>query len=179
MGTLNTKPLINLKSIDDFSYSAILRQLNQQCSNNQVLLFKKLYKLYFDNAIINNLQKPDAIALQNALVVFNKKHKILLDKDIVKSAAISELGDPRVVGKYLSDIIRFTLTKISPEKRPKAIFNLRNKIYNLNAEQIAMKNLPATSAIGQSITFVKHVLFNHNPKYVREVLNSITRNLTW
>ena len=96
---------------------------------------------------------------------------------MVKNAATSELGDPKLVGKYLADIIRFTLTRISPERRPQSIENLKQKIYNLNEQAIAIKTLPPSSALGQSITFVKHVLFNHDARYIREVLNNIVRNL--
>jgi hypothetical protein len=39
--------------------------------------------------------------------------------------------------------------------------------------EIASKQLPESAALGQAITFVKHVLFNHDAKYVREVLNSL------
>ena len=125
----------------------------------------------------NKLQKPDSVAMQNALLLFNKKHKIKLSKDIVKNAAISELGDSRLVGKYLSDIVKFIMTRISSEKRAKSLYGLKLKIYNLNENEISNKNLPASSAIGQSITLIKHVLFQHNPQYIREVLNNIVRNL--
>jgi hypothetical protein len=100
-----------------------------------------------------------------------------MNMDIVKNAAVTELGDPRLVGKYLADIIRFTLTRITPEKRPNALNSLKRKIYSFNEIEISNKNLPPSSAIGQSLTFVKHVLFNHNARYIREVLNNIVRNL--
>lgn len=168
---------IDLTKIDDFSYSAIMRSLRKQLNQNQILSFLKIFKMYFDKAIKNNLENSERVALQNTLVKFNTIFPLKLDKAMIKNAAISELGDPILVGKYLADIIRFTLNRISPERRQEALSKLRNKIYSLSEYQIAMKNLPATSAMGQSITFVKHVLFNHNPQYIREVLNNITRNL--
>lgn len=169
--------VIDLTDIDDFSYSALMRKLRQKASKEQVKFFLKLYKLQFDKAVKNKLQKPEKVALQNALIKFNKSHKIKLKKKLIKSAAVSELGDAVLVGKYLADIIRFTLTRISPEKRANAIQSLKHKLYNLNESEMSNKNMPASSAMGQSITFVKHVLFNHDPIYIREVLNNLVRSL--
>lgn len=169
--------IIDLTDINDFSYSACMRKIRQVCSEEQVKDFLIEYKKAFDKAVHDDLQQPETIALQNALVNFNKIHKIRLNKELVKNAAVSELGDPRLVGKYLADIIRFTLTRIDPSKRPNSIMRLKNKIYHLNENQLSMKDLPPSSALGQSITFVKHVLFNHNAKYIRDVLNNIVRNL--
>lgn len=173
----STDDVIDLTDADGFSYSAIMRKLRQQASKEQVLEFLKLFKKYFDNAIKNNLQKPERVALQNAIVDFGKNNNVKISSELVKNAAISELGESAKVGKYLADIIRFTLTRIKPESRPKSIMRLKHKIYNLNENEIANKKLPASSSMGQSITFVKHVLFNHNPHYIREVLNNIVRNL--
>jgi len=168
---------LDLTKTDEFSYSAIMRCLRQQASKEQVVDFLKLFKKEFDRAVKNKLQRPEKIALQNSLIKLNKIHPIKINRKLVKTAAISELGDPIWVGKYLADIIRFSLNRISADKRPLALNRLRNKIYNMNENEIGSKNMPATSSMGQSITFVKHVLFNHDPQYVRAVLNNITRNL--
>jgi len=168
---------IDLTDIDDFSYSACVRKIRQKCSKEQVREFLQLYKTQFDKAVKNKLQKPEKVALQNSFIRFSKLHKIKIDKKLVKNAAVAELGDPALVGKYLADIVRFTLTRISPDKRFDAIMNLKNKIYGLNENELSMKDLPPYSAMGQSITFIKHILFNHNARYIREILNNIVRNL--
>lgn len=173
----DSNSLIDLTDVEEFSYSALMRKLRKKASPEQVLLFLKYFKQQFDKAVKLKLQKPEKIALQNSLVAFNKKYKVKLPKKMVKSAAVSELGNAILVGKYLADIIRFTLSKVPVEKRGKAINSVKQRIYTLNEREISMKNLPATSAIGQSITFVKHVLFNHDPIYVREVINNLVRNL--
>ena len=43
--------------------------------------------------------------------------------------------------------------------------------------EIASKQMPESSAVGQSITFIKHVLFNHDARYIREVLDSLVKSL--
>jgi hypothetical protein len=168
---------IDLRDADDFSYSAIMRKMRENASKEQVLEFLKLFKTQFDKAVKNKLQKPEKVALQNALIKFNKSHPIKLKKKLVKNAAVSELGDPILVGRYLADIVRFTLNRMAPDKKANAIQSLRRKFYAFNVNEIANKNLPPSSAIGQSITFVKHVLFNHDSQYVRDVLNNLVRNL--
>lgn len=169
--------VIDLMGAVDFSFSAIMRELRQEASKEQVRTFLKFFKDQFERAVKKKLQKPEKVALQNALIKFNKIHKIKVKKKLVKNASVTELGDPAKVGKYLSDIVKFTLNRMEPDKRLKAIESLRTKFYSFNADEISQKNLPPTSAIGQSITFVKHVLFNHDSRYVREVLNNLVRNL--
>jgi hypothetical protein len=170
------KDVIDLTKIEDLSLSAIMRKLNK-ISKEKALKFLEIYKSQFDRAVKENLRQSEKIALQNTLIKFNKIHKIKLDKKIIKNAAITELGHPTLVGKYLADIIRFIMMRISAERRPQSLHNLKNKIYNLSDLEIANKNLPAPAAMGQSITLVKNVLFGHNAVYVREVINNIIKNL--
>jgi len=171
------KQIIDLSEVDELSYSALLRQLRKNAPKECVRLFLQIYNNQFNKAIRDGLQKADSVAMKNALIIFNRHHKIKMNPDLIKNAAATELGDPRLVGKYMADIIRFTLSRIEPEKRPSAINSLKRKIYALNETDLSTKDLPPSSAIGQSITFVKHVLFNHNAMYIREVINNIVRNL--
>ncbi len=55
--------------------------------------------------------------------------------------------------------------------------NLKNKIYYINEYELAGKKMPAASAMGQSILISKHLLFEQNPAFIRQVLNNIVRNL--
>ena len=169
--------VIDLMGAVDFSYSAIMREMRQKASKEQFRLFIQLYKKYFDKAVKSKLQKPEKIALQDSLIKFNKLHKIKVKKKLVKNAAVSELGDPVLVGKYLSDIVKFTLNRIPEDKRAKAIESLRQKFYTFNSDEIAQKVMPASSSIGNCIAFVKHVLLGHNSSYIREVLDNISKNL--
>jgi hypothetical protein len=168
---------LDLTDVEEFSYSAIMRKLREKGSKEQVKCFLTLYKKHFDKAVKEKLQKPEKVALQNAAVKFCKIFKVKFPKKMIKNSAISELGDAAAVGAYLANIVKFTLNRIKPENRAKAIDSLKNKLYSLNESEIAGKNLPASAAMGQSITFVKHVLFNHDSSYIREVLNNLVRNL--
>lgn len=169
--------IIDLTKATDFSYSAIMREMRKNAPKEQVRLFLEMFKKEFDKAVKAKIQKPEKVALQNSLVKFNKKHKVKCKKKLVKNAAVSELGDANMVGKYLADIVKFIVSRIPLEKRQKSLDSLRKKFYTFNADEIALKDLPPTSGIGQSITFVKHVLFNQNPHYIRAVLNSLVGNL--
>lgn len=171
------KDVIDLTDIDEFAYSAIMRKLRQKAAPEQVRQFLTMFKKEFDKALKGKLHKPEKIALQLTMVKFNKLHKVKLDKKMLKTAAVAELGSAEQVGKYLSDIVRFTLQRLPPEKQQPAIDNLKQKFAVLPASEIASKQMPQYSALGQAITFVKHVLFNHDATYVRDVLNSLVRFL--
>ena len=70
------------------------------------------------------------------------------------------------------------MQRISEENRPKSLLSLKNKILNFNEVELSEKKTPASAAIGQCITFLKHILINHNPQYIRAVLNAIAKYLT-
>jgi hypothetical protein len=169
--------IIDLTDIDEFAYSAIMRKLREKGSPEQVRQFLTIYKNQFDKAVKGKLHKPDRIALQNTVLKFHKINPVKLDKKMIKVAAVTELGNAEQVGKYLSDIVKFILNRVPPEKRGKAIDVLKQKFATMSESEISSKVLPQAAAYGQAITFVKHVLFNHDPHYVREVLNSLSRSL--
>lgn len=164
--------IVDLTGINDFSYSAVMRRLRQECSSEVVQEFLDAYKQCFDALVLNQVSDPSQIALQFAIKMFAVNRPVSID--IKKEAQAS---NATLVGKYLADIIRFTLSRISAEKRPKSINTLKRKLYLLNENELANKNLPASSSMGQAITFVKNVLFNHNPRYIREVINSVVKFL--
>lgn len=170
------KETIDLSDLPEFSLSAILRELNKEKDKKIFKLFLKTYKLNFDKGIKNKVKSPDQVALQVSFLQLQKLYNVKVNKKIIKNAADS-LGNPVSVGKYLSDIVKFTLNRISPSKRGNAINKLKQKFYYLNENEIALKKMPASSAMGQSITFVKTVLFQHDARYIREVLNNLVRFL--
>lgn len=169
--------VIDLTDADDYSYSAIMRKVRKKASKEACKLFLKIFKEQFDRAVKEKLQKPEKVALQNTLVKFNKFHKIKIDKKMVKNAAVTELGNSEQVGAYLANIVKFTLNRIDPSKKYDAMMRLQQKFSMMDPNEIAIKNMPQSSALGQSITFVKHVLFGQSSNYVKEVLNNLVRNL--
>lgn len=173
----NTIEPIDLTDADEFSYSAIMRKLRQNASPEQVTEFLKLFKSQFDKAVKSKSNKPERIALQNAVLKFHKLHPIKLDRKVVKLASAAQLGNADQVGKYLSDIVKFILARLPMEKRPHAAQILKQKFAVMSENEIAGKNMPNAAVYGQAITFVKHVLFNQDAHYVRDVLNSLSRNL--
>lgn len=168
---------IDLTDIENFSLSAVMRKLRQECSQEQILEFLKIYKDHFDEGIKKDIQQPEKLALSKTLIEFNKLYPVKINKNVIKNAAITELGNPTQVGQYLANIIRFLLKRISVENRAKSINSLKHKLYYLDVNEIASKKMPASASMGQSITLVKHILFGHNAKYVREVINNIVNSL--
>lgn len=172
------KASVNLLDIEDFSYSAIMRQLRQRGTEEQISFFMKEYKKNFDNFILNKKEDFDNLALKKTLNSFKEKWDTKINKNLIKEASDPNwVGDPTIVGKYIADIVKFLLKKIPESKKTKAINSLKYKIYYLNQNELANKKMPVFSAIGQSITFIKHILFNQDPIYIRNILNNIVKNL--
>jgi hypothetical protein len=170
--------VIDLSKLEEKSLSALMRELNKSATKEQVHNFLEMYKKHFDEAIKNKLSNPDSIAFDHAFINLSNTFNIKLNEKLVKKAAKpSDLGNPITVGNYLANIVKFLLRRISPAKRLSAANRLKNKFYALNVNELSQKKMPASSSLGQSITFVKTVLFNHNPKYIREVINNLIKFL--
>ena len=172
----DSKPKLDLSGLDEFSLSAMLRELNKNKDKKPFKLFLKVFKINFDKSIKEKVKHPEKIALDTALMQLNKHYHIKLDK-IKKTASVAGLGDPVAVARYLSDIIKFMISKISTAKRQGVLNKLKRKFYYLNEHEISSKKMPASASIGQSITFVKTVLFQQQAAYVRQVLNNLVRYL--
>jgi len=180
LDTLHLKPkkTIDLSKIKLFSLSAIMREINKKADKKTADKFMEIYKFYFDQAIKSKLKNISDIALDHALKKFKTLYNVKIKNKLVKVAAtLPSLGDPKTVGNYLANIVKFILNRISPAKRQKSLNKLKQKFYYLNENELGSKKMPASSSLGQSITFVKTVLFNHNPRYIREVLNNLVRYL--
>lgn len=156
------------------SYSSVMRDLRKSYDEETVHKFQTTFKQMFDEALKSGSEDPEKDILDKALSCIDYED----DKKAMEKAASSiDLGDPQYAGKYLADVLKFLMRRISQERRTKSLENLRKKIYYLNEYEIASKKVPPSSAIGQSITLLKHILLEHNPEYIRNVLNSIVRNL--
>jgi hypothetical protein len=168
---------IDLTKLEEFSYSSLMRELRKKATDKQFKYFLKMHKFCFDKAIDKKIKHPEEASLNIAFIKLTNKYKIQVNNQTVKIASKTDLGAPASVGKYLADIIKFILKRISPAKRQGSINRLKRKIYYLNENELALKKMPASSAMGQSITFVKTVLFNKDARYIRDVLNHLVRSL--
>lgn len=168
---------LDLKEIESFSYSSIMRKINKQLDQSAAKEFASIYKKIFDKKILSGDNEPEKETLEETVLIFKKKYPIELDEKIKKKAEVVQVGSAVEVARYLSNIIKFTLNKISAQKRPKSIQRLKEKLSKLDILEMSNKKMPASSAMGQSITFVKHTLFGQNPKYIRDVLYYIVRGL--
>lgn len=159
-------------SKDEVTYSALMREITKQHSPEVLRQFRVVFKEAFDDAIIHGKENAEEIALNAGLQFLDS-----LEDHLEKAASAIEMGDPVYAGKYIAEIIKFLLRRISPERRQKSLSGLRRKIYMLNEVDIAQKKMPASAALGQAISLTKNLLMMHSPDYVRTVLNSIVRHL--
>lgn len=162
------------KASGDQSYSSIMRDLRKSHDEETVNKFQREFKKRFDDAILGGIEDPEQEVLEEAMECITSEDD---KRALIKAASAIELGDPEFAGKYLSDVLKFVMRRISPEKRTKSLENLRKKIYYLNEYQMASKRVPPSSAVGQSITLLKHILLEHDPKYIRAVLNSVVKHI--
>jgi hypothetical protein len=159
---------IDLEDIESVSLSAIMRKLNKQ-NPESAIKFLTIYKSCFDFLASNGEEDIEDLCVQSALDIFSKLYEVSLSKKADDNS--------KQVAQYLANIIKFTLSRISLKNRQKSINGLKQKIYALNEHQIAGKEMPPSSSIGQAITFVKNILFSHTPQYIRAVLNNIVSYL--
>lgn len=168
---------IDLTKLDELSLSAVMRELNKQTSESNVLEFMKIYHSLFNSMMLKSVDNLPKLSLIKALIKFNKEVPVKIDKSLVKEASITELGDPAEIGKYLAGIVKFTLNKISSKNRVKSINSVKNKLSMINPNEIAQKNMPVSASMGSSIVFIKHILYQHDPHYIKKVLDEVVRNL--
>ena len=165
---------------ESVTYSSLMREINHNYGPDLLREFQQVFKKYFDQALLDGETKPDEIALQAGLKWYaalqKDDRKIASFVSLIKTAD-TELGSPEAVGLYLSNLIKFILRKISDKNRHKSIQNLRHKLFHLNENEISSKWMPPAASIGQSLVIVKHLLFGKDPRYIRQVLNSIVSNL--
>ena len=157
---------IDLGKLDSFSLSAVMRNINKKFSNKESSLFLKIYLKHFNFlAGKKNFEKK---ALKLSLIDFSKKVKIKKQADFTS---------PDEISSNLINLINLLLLKIKTENRNKAKQSVKTKLSTININDIANKNMPASSAIGQSLSFVKQVLFDKDPAFIKNVLTQVILRL--
>lgn len=97
-----------------------------------------------------------------------------IEKRMVKMAAATlNMGDAHTAARGIADIIKFLMSRVSPDKKSKYMDKLRKHISEIRPAEISGAKSPESSTIGQSITFIKTVLRGHHPLYIIEVIKNI------
>jgi hypothetical protein len=150
------------------SYSSMIRLLNKEFEKETVEKFQRLFKENFDRLYLEGNDEPEEEALE--IAISSIEH-------FKKNANAIEMGDSEFAGKRLSDLVKFLLRRIPDAKRSAAIQSIRKKIYMINEYEVSDKKTPTHSSMGQAITILKNILLEHQPQYIRNVLNAIVKNL--
>lgn len=78
----------------------------------------------------------------------------------------------------LFKIFQFMFHRVPQQSKRKFYLRLKGKIIRLSPSDIGMKDMPASSAIGQAIGFTKNILFGLNPMFVKRVMMELTKLLS-
>lgn len=70
---------IDLSKLDEFSYSAIMRELRKKATKQQVVEFMKIFKSFFDKALISKKENPAEEALPKAFMQFKRSNPIRVE----------------------------------------------------------------------------------------------------
>jgi hypothetical protein len=151
------------------TYSSTMRLLNQEADPQTIQHFQQTFKEHFDRLYSEGEENPEEEALEIAIKSLEPLKKKAIDEN--------KLGNPEAVGNYIVGLIHFLFRRVPNKNQPKLLKSLKRKIYYINEYELTSKKLSNSSSIGTSITIIKHLLFNKNPKYIRETLNTIVRNI--
>ena len=72
---------IDLTSLEELSYSAIMRELRKQCDPNIVQEFQTIFKKLFDALVLHGEDHPAEKAMPATIVIFSKKYKVEINND--------------------------------------------------------------------------------------------------
>jgi hypothetical protein len=104
---------------------------------------------------------------------------VLAEKLETKYPELVSMGQVQTeaVGAYLASVSKFLLGRMSVASQPKAIANLRQKLYAIDDNELSKKKMPGGAAIGSAITLVKSVLRGADPTTIRAIINSTVAHL--
>lgn len=77
----STEEVIDLSHLDDLSYSAIMRELRKQCSQEIINVFLSTFKNIFDTLITQGEKDPAEKALPATLILFSKYYPVEIKND--------------------------------------------------------------------------------------------------
>ena len=75
---------IDLRDIEEFSYSSIMRKLVKN-NKDVVLHFQKIFKNFFDEEYLKESKDPYNVSLVKTLIKVNKQIPVILSKEMAKN----------------------------------------------------------------------------------------------
>lgn len=111
----------------------------------------------------NMRAKPYKYELEETFDLSKRSH-------LISKRAQKDQSPAKRTAESLFKIIEFAFYRVPPAERKRFFSRLRGKIIKLNPMDITSKEQPPASAVGQSITFAKHLLAGLRPAFVQQVL---------
>ena len=100
----------------------------------------------------------------------------MLSDNLKKEAQIME-NNPVYVAETLEKIIKIMIDRISTEKRPGAMQNIKQKILDFNTIELSQKKSPGGAAIGASLGLIKNILNSKDPYFINIVISELAKRL--
>src|SRR5258708_39536495 len=97
--------------------------------------FQQEFKKTFDEAYISGSKNPEEEAFEKAIEYITTEKQAMMKQ----AAEALNLGDPQFAGQRLAQLVKFLLSRVSPEKQSHAISLMKRKIYYLNEYDIGKK----------------------------------------
>lgn len=139
---------------------------------------KKLTKIFSRTILLelskhNDLSKAQESAYKK--VLHRADQYLSEDRMIAKRADIYQ--NPKVVARYIKNIIDVLVSRFSTDAKLRSYPNLRNKIQKLNPYELSAKKSPGGAAIGVAITLIKNILNGRDPHFINLVISNLVRIL--
>lgn len=139
---------------------------------------KKLTKIFSRTILVemsrdSSLEEASEVAYQKVL---HRADQFLSGGAMIdKSANVYQ--NPRIVAEYIKGIIDVLVSRFSQEAQMRAYPNLRNKIQQLNVNEMSSKKSPGGAALGAALTLIKNILNGRDAHFINLVISNLTRIL--
>lgn len=159
-------------SIDPFNNLMIKISLTDIPDTNS--LIKKLTKIYSKTILLEYNKNNDMNAAKKSAYnkVVHRAEQYLDHGKMIKAANVNT-DNPILVAKNIKSIIDILVSQFSMEAKQRAYPNLKEKISNLNSQELSEKKSPGGAAIGTAINIVKNILKGRDPFFVNSVIQNL------
>lgn len=100
------------------------------------------------------------------------------DFELSKRAQVFDEAAVRRTAESLFKIVEFLFYRVPAVDRGKFYSRVRGKIIRIDPNEIALKKMPPSAVIGQSVGIAKNILNGLNPAFIQSVLTELVRLLT-